>query len=506
MAQRRGIRLLHEEEVSGDCACSAETLQDWICCCGEAQKSLLFTIQLPTRDFDLADEALHRLTKKQVAFFFALVFLAYAFAWWGPPKISPDSHGYLEVAQMLSRGAPTELPLRLPGYPALLAITGSAAGSTLFLFLVQLGLCLGSAYLMASLLVDLEISRRAIIAFTFLASLPQFVHPAAFVLTEALTLCLLTAGTVLTLKYCLFGRSAIGVYLASLCFGLCSITRPDYRLHGIAIGLVLLALASLMAKPADRPRFRKAAIAAILGPVLFSTALAGYYQMQFGRTASPLAAMAILDKMARYVESIPEHHEPFRSVLLRHRDATLIRERHHLGEGYIHNAMWELEELSEREGRDLSEVLSGLAKAVVVAEPLNYGLQAWKAGARFWEWSSELMPRRYPHWATGLLVLVHFGLVLSFGLAVAAWILACSCGRALWSTVSEKTAAERRRMMAVGVLLAPVFLGMGIHAVAGVGLPRYRIPSDFLVLAVVVLAASQITHWRIVPAEKTRNR
>src|SRR6187455_402074 len=111
---------------------------------------------------------------------------AYGLLWPNAPAIDGDSSQYMDVARDLRDFHIDEVHDRAPGYPALLALTGASDAPTRTLFYVSLLLHFGSVWLLGLALYACGASTRALIAFGILLTLPPYVEPAGYVMTENL--------------------------------------------------------------------------------------------------------------------------------------------------------------------------------------------------------------------------------------------------------------------------------------------------------------------------------
>src|SRR6187455_2327356 len=90
---------------------------------------------------------------------------AYGILWPDAPAIDGDSSQYMEVARDLRDFHLDEIHDRAPGYPALLALTGSSDAPSRSLFRASLLLHFGSVWLLALALHATGASTRALTAF-----------------------------------------------------------------------------------------------------------------------------------------------------------------------------------------------------------------------------------------------------------------------------------------------------------------------------------------------------
>src|SRR5262245_41987169 len=127
------------------------------------------------------------------AAFFAVAFSWYSLVWVNAPVTEIDSAGYLRAARDLSDFRVDQLQERPPGYPLLLALTGSSQTPGRALFFVSLWLHFAAIWALGSILHRAGLKERWLNLFSLILLLPPFVEPAAYVLSENLTEAMLVA-------------------------------------------------------------------------------------------------------------------------------------------------------------------------------------------------------------------------------------------------------------------------------------------------------------------------
>ena len=118
----------------------------------------------------------------------------YLFLWPDAPFMAVDSGTYQWVAQDMMDGRLDQLHFRAPGFPLLLALTGSAFTPTRALFVVSLVLYLLGVLLLLSVVRGLENGDRIRLPMALLLVMPPYLDHSAYVLTETLSGFFVTAG------------------------------------------------------------------------------------------------------------------------------------------------------------------------------------------------------------------------------------------------------------------------------------------------------------------------
>lgn len=208
---------------------------------------------------------------------------------WRFPNEFADSLVYEELARnwldhrvygVFLDGTLTPILIRVPGYPAFLAVVYLFLGRSLLpVMLAQIALDLGTCFLTAMLaasLVPESVHRRVFLAALWLAATCPFVAMyTAVPMTEVLATFLTTAALVLLVRNYQISDGSRGVgghrwrvppwFLAGLLIGLGTLVRPETPLLLVAVSLVLFLRWRL---PADWPRFFRSVALMAAGLIL----------------------------------------------------------------------------------------------------------------------------------------------------------------------------------------------------------------------------------------------
>ncbi|MGH9465544.1 MAG: hypothetical protein ACRD0X_07840 [Thermoanaerobaculia bacterium] len=424
--------------------------------------------------------------------------LLYGWLWRGGPGWGGDTPSYLDAARDLVDFRWDRLHLRVPGYPLFLRVVAGPGAPGYRLVLAQLALYAVAVWSLASLLAGSGVARAGVLAFVTACWLPHVVQAAGTALSESLTQSLLMLGFAALARAVFLDGKRLALVGASVAFGYLAVTRPVYQATAPTLA-ALLGLVVLMGSAGpSRARLLRAAAVLPIGTIVLAGSLAFYQQSRFGAPASPAAAIALAAQTAAYVEALPAE-EPLRQILVRHRDAHLAVARHHRPEGYIFRAWPELVAHFDGDERRTTREVTRLSRLVIRREPRAYLLQVWRSFARYWEWISFAVPGLRAPGIVAPLLLVHFttaaifwALLGSF-VVVGAWVAVLPQSvRGRWR-VAEPTASE---LGTFALAAAAVLLHMLLQCALGVGEPRYRLPSEPLVILAVTVAISFLCRAR----------
>ena len=127
---------------------------------------------------------------------------------------------------------------RSPGYPFVLWLTGSTVQPTRALLYLGLALHLAAVWLVAGVLHRLRFSFGVLVLFGVVMSLPPFVEPAGYALTENLTEFLL-AGSFASLAAWLWKDRLRYLVLSGGFIAFAALTRPTFQVTALIFAVVL---------------------------------------------------------------------------------------------------------------------------------------------------------------------------------------------------------------------------------------------------------------------------
>jgi hypothetical protein len=424
----------------------------------------------------------------------ALLFAAYSAAWPQAPVLEGDSAQYLEVARDLRDGSLDILHFRTPGYPLLLALTGSADRPSRVLFHASLLLHFVSVWLLCLAFARAGAPRSWLLALAGILLLPPYVEPAAYVMTENLTQFLLVCGYASMVMW-FATRQQPWALAAGTALSACAIVRPVYQLlvPALCVGLMILDLAS---RPiGNRRRNCRSAVAVmLLAWTLLVGGVAAFNKARFGWFGiGPSAGFHLSTKTMTFVERLPDEYADVREILIRERDAQLVkRGGTHTGTQTIWGAQRELEQATGLSMPELSGFLLRMNLVLIRRAPVEYLAEVARSSVTYWLPASgtlAAMDVTVLRWAWALLhatLVVVFGIELAMllGIAMIAW----TAGRAVRSALISGIQLTDSQAFAFGLAAAIVFYTMLFSCLLDIGEPRHRRPTDLLFIAATVLA------------------
>lgn len=422
---------------------------------------------------------------------FALALVGYLLLWPEAPVVEGDSPQYQAVARDLTDFRLDTLHDRTPGYPALLALTGSAETPTRTLFVVSLLLHVASIWMLAAALRSAGVERRRVLAFVVLLLLPPYVEPAGHVMTENLAQFTLVAG---------FASVVIGIStrrtwlfaVAAVAFAASSLTRPIYQ----ALTPVLAACMVMTAMRLRSRRFTvREAINAGAVLVLVSLGLVGTYAASnrvkfgfFGVTAT--TGFHLSTKTMPFIERLPEEYATVREVLVRARDAELTkRGGTHTGNQTIYSARQELTAVTGMSTPELSRYLVRMNLRLIALAPIEYLQEVARSMGIYWFPAAghlASMNSRLLRWAWALL---HVVLLSAFALQLVVFV-----GVLVFEATRRGFRASPIRatdVQAFAYVLAGsiVFYNMLLSCFVDIGETRQRRPTEVLFVFMCFLGA-----------------
>ncbi len=419
----------------------------------------------------------------------ALVTLLYILVWRDAPVMTDDSPGYMEVARDLGDFSLDRLHGRVPGYPLLLLITGSAEQTSRVLFVVQLVMYMTSVILLAAFLRHLNVSIRLIWAFIFISIIPPSVVKTAYVLSGCLTEFFLVTGMLALLLW--LDRRRAGFLIASgIALAVSALIRPAYQLLFLITGILFFVLAVYLA------RLKTALTRAAAVIFIFFLIIVGGFSLHnkirfdyFGLTH--WFGFNLSSKTARFVERLPDQYSGVRRILVKNRNRALTQ-RHgsHTGEMYIFSAIPELRRETGMTERELAEFMVEINWILIKRAPLNYLLEVGRSLCRYWFPATTDISNFDSGTLQFLWSLIHFLVVIVF-LAV---VLILAAYRIMLWALPQRAGDRLRADLSGHYLHLAAFLlplsfivyTMLISTVFEMGNPRYRLPTELMIFFTAV--------------------
>jgi hypothetical protein len=334
------------------------------------------------------------------------------------------------------------------------------------------------------------VSGGSLTLFCVILLLPPFVEPAAYVLSENLAEAMLVAGFVSFALWALNGGSIL-IVAAGLAIGWAALTRPTFQLlaptMAASLAMAKLLLPGLPASWRDVARAGAGLVAAtlllVVGYSYVNYRNVGYFGLsaKFGLTLST--------KTARVLERLPDEYGPVKEILIRARDAEMVSSSEHTPVDYIWRAVPSLAAVTGFDDVHLSDYMVRINLILIKKAPLTYLQEVVWAFGSYWMPSSSEIANFHSRRLQALWAMVHFCLISAWAVNLILLVGAV--------TYIRRSLVAARPHFRLSVEAARVISSQGLtYAVAGVvvgytaaiscviqiGLARYRVPTDGLIV------------------------
>ena len=431
------------------------------------------------------------------ALLFAVAFCFYSALWSSAPVMESDSWTYLTAAQDLSDFHIDRLQERTPGYPLLLLLTGSSQSPSRTLFCVSLLMHFASIWLLASVLYSAGVREVMLTLFAFILLLPPYVEPAAYVLSENLTEAMLVAGFVTFIFWILQNRTT-WIFISGLAIGYAALTRPTYQLLAFAMAGYILVANFLLHSVLKWKDVIKGCLILVCGSIVITTGYAFVNYRSVGYFgATPQLGFALTQKTLRVVERLPDEYAVIREALIRARNSALISGAEHTGYSYIDGTVLELTKVTGLNRAQLSNTLLRINLLLIQKAPAHYLQEVvWAFGSYWFPSSGELA--NFNSRAVQLLwAVINFLLIGGFALNLIVLVAAGIICKRFVVLCDSRPVGELRAIQLQGLIYGLagtiVIYSAVLTCLVQMGLPRYRVPTDALIIFMLFLG----THlWR----------
>lgn len=426
--------------------------------------------------------------------------IIYPVLWPEAPVMQGDSQQYLDVAADLADGRVDRLHDRSPGYPLFLTMMRTGGQPTRSLFFASLLLHATSVWLLAGLLRAAGAGTAWVVAFTLVLLLPVYVEPAAHVMTETLGQFTLVVGLTALVGW-MSSRRPMPLAIAALAFGFAALTRPVYQGLAPAIALGMLVAPRALARfTASRRDALRAGVALFAGTLLVVGGFAWLNHARFGYFGiSPLLGFHLATKTILLVDRVPDEYATVREVLVRRRDAELVRRGGtHTGSQTIWEAREELHAATGLATPALSQYLLRMNLALIRRAPVEYLQEVARSAATYWFPAGGPLAGMRSTPVRWLGVAVH-----SLVVAIAFAQLVVLAGFGLFAATARLAGIPRTipaitatPLQASAYLHAAfiVFYTMAVTCLVDIGEPRQRRPTDALLVFLCFLGAHVWLH------------
>lgn len=427
----------------------------------------------------------------------------YGVLWPEAPMIRVDSTSYLEAAQHIRNLEFDVLPDRPPGYPLFLVLHGVAETPNRVLFYTQIAMCLVAVFLVAAELRKHGISFKFIIPFVIVALLPYSVEAATYVMSEVLAQFLLAVGMVCLSAWLRTGRWWL-IITASLALSMSGIARPTYQVISVALCGLLLFFALLPALRVIRKRLVIGSVGLvaswglIIGGLLFHNHRTFDF---FGLT--PYFGYNLSTRTATVLNRLPGEYSEVREILIHYRNQAYVETENADHYMYIWRAVDDIEAAIGLDHIKSSKYMGKLNMLLIRKAPLFYLMEVANAAAKYWLPAVNIMAKMDSRLLQAIWGAIHF---LTVGLL---WILSAGGIGLLLMTLrirrpyviqyrdGESEFQNRLRWVFLATIAVLLVYNLLISCLFEVGNPRYRQPTDLLMLAAIAILAQMLTSFRI---------
>jgi hypothetical protein len=426
--------------------------------------------------------------------FLAIVLTAfsmYARMWRQAPIMTLDSPSYMLLAQQIRAGHITQVWQRTPGLPLLMVLLSSDVTLSSRLFYAHLALYFAGLLITLLLLVRFGVNRLRAAVVLAVGLFPCHVQATAFADSEPLC----EFFVILSVAFaCLWLQSRRFAWL--MAFGAASVAaalvRPTYQLLCPLLAAVLV-LANAFLLKREIPTGRLLLMLAV--PIsLWAATLGGYSAWNYERFGyfgtNCMAPYQLSTRTASFIEDLPYDYAPLRSILVRYRDEELVRPHgNHTAVDYIHRAMPEVIRSFHGDRVAAFHAVERANTHLILHRPMSYLIEVLRAMAIYW------LPVEYPipeltsqPWrGLGAVLQLAESLLLFFVTTGVLGVAAiCLVARRTGGPVPLPGVAGE---LSAAFLLALAVIGytFALSCFAGTGIPRYRVTSQTVMLAAIVL-------------------
>jgi hypothetical protein len=426
----------------------------------------------------------------------------YMTVWPYAPVMVPDSPGYLALAHDLSDLSLDRIHTRAPGYPAFLVLSGATEFPNRTLFFASLLLHFTAIWLLASLLCDAGMKVLTVILFGLVLLLPPYVEPAAYVLSENLAEAMLVIAFV-GLIFWLRDKKTIWIVLSSIAVASAALTRPTYQALALTLASSLAVIKYLFSRlPLKWEQVMKASSILIFVSVSIhgSYALINYQKFGYFGVA-PRLGLTLSTKTWRFIERLPDEYASIKEILIEARNTQLVQHNgEHDGSMSVWAAVPELRKVTGLEDHLLSAHMFKLNMLLIQSAPLHYVREVVWAFGTYWFPSSTILANFDSRVIQLLWAALHFVLISVFAVTlallagIAVFLFTC------WSWSHDGTKLDGKLEHGLRLIQSNAFMLVmastiviytsAVSCLVEVGNPRYRVPTDSLIIFVIFIGTN----------------
>jgi hypothetical protein len=425
---------------------------------------------------------------------FAMALWCYP-AWWREaPVLQPDSWSYMRAAQDLADFRLDSLQVRPPGYPLLLLLTGASESPSRALLLVSLMLHCMTIWVLASVLHRVGLSQVMLILFGIVLLLPPYTEAAGRVLAENLAEGALAVAFFGVSRWIL-DKERAWLVLGGVAIAFAALVHPTHQLLAVAIS-GCLALGACFWRP--RPHWKTVGFDSLLLIVTSLLVVGAYASANYARfghfAVGHKLGLVLSTKTFAFVERLPDEYAPVRAALIHARNEAVAAGGWHDAADSIHLALPELARVTGLQEPELSDYLLRVNWTLITKAPLSYVREVATAFAVYWLPTSGPLANFDSRALQLAWAAVHFGLMTAFvftlavvsGAGVLLYLGGSQRRRRLEQIAGASELYNVERLLWIFALACTiVFYTAVISSVFEIGIPRYRLPTEALIVCLV---------------------
>jgi hypothetical protein len=417
--------------------------------------------------------------------------IVYLFLWpKAPERVMGDTDEYIWTAKVLESGNLPRPLDRVPGFPALLVLTGSGRP----LYYVLLFFHLASIALLLYLMQRLGVTPIRQILFALVALSPGVVSVlCGYIMTESMTEFFLVLSFVLFAFWFVERKNSL-LIPAAILVGLSALVRPSYQMIFVPIAALILLVPGVK-------KFRSALVVVVASVIILGSYV-GFNGTRFGFYGmTPLIGFNLCTRTARVLERLPAG--PIREILIRYRNDGLVNGVSktavmYIWKGYYPDMYWppsieqakgkgtipELMAVTQLNKAELSKKLQKMNVRLILSAPLEYIRDVGAAGITFWFPESTSIAHFGSRKFQLLLGLIH-AIVFTMFFVQVAFLFSATIflfvNREFRTQLLSIRAISWQNFFILMLALVYVLYTFAISTLVEVGNPRYRAPVDLLI-------------------------
>jgi len=393
--------------------------------------------------------------------FIIIAFIAYLVIGGASINAGADTDDYQEAASNILTGY-HQINSRVPFYPLLVILTNSTNRLQVGLFWLQYILLFASFFAVVAALLRCGINIKLVAIILLIMVSPPVVRPVYIAQTESI--CLTLCNTLFAI-FVLMRNSVIKFVLMAFVMVLLTFTRPSFQLTGLALACWLFYITKNKYLPL-------AFTIAFLLPVLM---FSWYNKAKFGFAGiTPAGGWNLTTKTTLFIEEFPD--KKIRDILVEGRNQSLVNSPSHTAAMFIWNERQRVIDSLHMSYVDASKYMAKQNMAMIKHNPIRYLSGVLSCTLEY------LMPNGVKTNDRNVLKLSYSVLQLAYvfiSVVITVFFFAC-----LWLKGLKALTDIDKMMIFVFII---VFTNHLLSVAVEIGNPRYRQPTEVLILLLIPL-------------------